>query len=158
MGRSGHAGLCGTARIEVAKLPEMTKPREVTWAIGLLWASIAMGPLVTAADWTFLKSQGSVPKLILDGAVTLAWLGFLTWKVSDGRNWARITLTAMFLLGVPLYFFYLRAAADRSITLVVLSALQALTQGAGIVLTFMAPGKHWFKAPPRVIRPLSEQR
>ena len=135
-----------------------TKPREVNWAVGLLWASIGMGPLLTAMDWNFLKSHGPVPNLIFNQAFTMALMGFLTWNLSYGRNWARIMLTAMFLLGIPVYFFYFKAAADRSITLVVLSILYALIQGAAILLIFIAPGKYWFKASPRLFRQSSGQR
>jgi len=128
-----------------------TKPREVDWAISLMLAALAIGPITTAMDWSHLKSLGPIQRLVLDGVVTLLLLSYFIWKVSQGRNWARITLVVFFLLGLPFYFFYVRAQAGRSAILAILSILQALMQGTGLLLTFVAPAKDWFKKPANVL-------
>jgi len=128
-----------------------TKPREVNWAIFLMWAALAIGPIQEAMDWNHLKSLGSIQRLVIDGAVTLLLLSYFIWKVSQGRNWARITLLVVFLLGLPFYFFYVRAEVGRSAILATLSILQALMQGTGLFLTFIPPAKDWFKKPANVL-------
>src|SRR5215813_1579057 len=107
-------------------LRHMAKPREVNWAIFLMWAALAIGPFEIAMDWNRLKSLGPVGTLVLTNVVTLLLLSYFIWKVSQGRNWARITLLVLFLLGLPFYFFHVRAEFGRSAILAVLSTLQAL--------------------------------
>jgi hypothetical protein len=127
-----------------------TKPREVNWAILLMWAALVIGPIKEAMDWSHRKSLGPIHTQVLIGVVTLLLLSYFIWEVSQGRNWARITLLVLFLLGLPSYFFYVREEFGRSVILAALSILQALMQVTGLLLTFMAPAKDWFKKPVNV--------
>jgi hypothetical protein len=137
-----------------------TRPQDVNWSISLLLASLAIGPIVTVIDLSHLKSLGPIQKIILDAAITFLLLGFLIWKMAQGRNWARITLLVFFLLGLPFYFFFVRAEFSRSSILAMLSILQALLQAAGLLIAFVAPAKYWFKTPVKtnneLDQPLSE--
>jgi hypothetical protein len=128
-----------------------TKPREVKWAISLMLAALAIGPITTAMDWSYLKSLGPIQRLVLNQVFTLLLLSYFIWKVSQGRNWARVTLLVLFLLGLPFYFFYVRAEFGRSAISAVLSILQTVIQGTGLLLTFVAPAKDWFKKPANVL-------
>jgi cell division protein FtsW (lipid II flippase) len=124
-----------------------TKPREVNWAIFLILAAFAIAPIKAAMDWSYLKNLGPIQISVFVGVATLLLLSYFIWKVSQGRNWARITLLVLFLLGLPTYFFHVRAEFGRSAILPVLSILQALMQGTGLLLIFKAPAKDWFKKP-----------
>jgi hypothetical protein len=77
--------------------------------------------------------------------LTLLFFSFLVWKTSQGKNWARITLLVLFALGLPFFFFYLKAEFKRSAILAILSILQGFMQGAGLLLTFISPAREWFK-------------
>ena len=122
-----------------------TRPPQVNWSILLQLVALGIGPVVTALDWNYLKSLGPIQKVISDAAVSLLILGFIIWKMSLGRNWARVTLLVLFLIGLPFYFFYIRAEIGRSAILAALSVLQAIVQGAGLFLVFTDPAKDWFK-------------
>ena len=128
----------------------VTKPREVNWAIFLMWAALVIVPTQEAMDWSYLKSLGPIQTQVLTDVLTLLLLSYFIWEVSQGKNWARITLLVLYLLGLPFYFFYVRAEFGRSVILAVLSILQALMQVTGLLLTFIAPAKDWFKKPANV--------
>jgi hypothetical protein len=128
-----------------------TRPREVKWSIFLQLAALVIGPIITATDWSHLESLGPIRKPVLDAVVTLLLLGYFIWKMSQGKNWARITLLVLFLIGLPFYIFYIRARFGRSAILAVLSILQGLLQGTGLLLAFRASAKVWFKKPLKAV-------
>jgi hypothetical protein len=101
-------------------------------------------------DWSHLRTLGSNSKLVFDGALSLLIVGLLVWKISQGKNWARITYLVLCLFGLPLYLSFVRAAIGRSTALVVLTVLQALMQLAALFLIFVTQTKDWFKASAKV--------
>jgi hypothetical protein len=121
-----------------------TKPRKAGISILLQLIALAIGPVVTAIDWGHLRSLGPIQTVLTEAVLTLFLMAYLIWKMSQGRNWARITLVALFLLGIPFFFPFVRAEFNRSATAAILSIMQALFQGTGLVLAFTAPGKEWF--------------
>jgi hypothetical protein len=79
------------------------------------------------------------------------WL-VIGFKISQGRNWARITFLVLsliglvlFLISLPFYVFYVRAEFGRSPILPVLSVLQGAFQVTGILLAFTPPANDWFR-------------
>jgi glycopeptide antibiotics resistance protein len=112
--------------------------------------ALAIGPIVTAVDWGYLKSLGPIQKDVRDEVATLLPLGNLFWKMSQGRNWARITLLVLFLLELPFYFSFVRAEFGLSAIVAALSITRALFQGAGLLLAFLPPAKDWFRKPAEV--------
>jgi hypothetical protein len=121
-----------------------TSPQEVKWSILLQLAALALAPIVTAIDWSHLKALGPIPKSVVDAIFTLLLVGYFIWKMSRGRNWARITLLVLFLVGLPFSFFYI---SGRSAILAVISILQGLLQGTGLLLAFRPSANDWFKKP-----------
>ena len=113
--------------------------------------ALAIGPTTTAIDWEHLKSLGPIQGLVMIKMFSLLLQCLFIWKASQGENWARISLLVIFLVSIPYHFFNLRAEVDRSIMLAFLSVAHALLQGAGLLVTFQAPAKHWFKNPANVL-------
>lgn len=124
-----------------------SRPPGVNRSIFLQLVALAIGLIATWIDWGHLKSLGPIQKVVLDAVVTLVLLSYLIWKMSQGKNWARISLLVLFLLGLPFYFSFVRAEFGRSAIVAALSIMQALFQGAGLLLAFIAPAKYWFKKP-----------
>jgi hypothetical protein len=128
----------------------VTKPREVGWAISLELAAIALGPVAITLDWKHLNSIAPIPRLVLVQVIAISLIGYLTWKISQGTNWARITLLVLFLLGLPSFFIYLRADFARSLALGVVMVLETLMEGAALWILFIAPASDWFTTPTKV--------
>jgi hypothetical protein len=123
------------------------RPKEVTLAVKLLWASFFMG-----IAGVFLRPAQQVPFVaILIGSV-LAF-GFWAWVITciaNGRNWARI------LFFVVVGFGLIFAALFLSATLAVyrdrpfngfLAAINYALELYTLYLLLSAPARAWFKQP-----------
>lgn len=125
------------------------KPRTVTVAVYLLWASIAIGAVKIPLDLPTLSAMPN-PGLIWSIVVlVLVFFCFLILKISAGRNWARITYLVLFLIGLIPAIPTLTAEFGRSPILGILTIAQAIMQAYAVFLLFTNPGKTWFqkKAP-----------
>ena len=121
------------------------RPRTVTMAVNLLWASIAIGLVKIPLDLPALAAMpypGIVWTVI---ALVLAFFCLLIWKVSQGRNWARYTYLVFFLIGLIPAIPTLMNELQRSPVLVVISVVQFIMQGYAAFLLFTDPGKSWFQ-------------
>jgi hypothetical protein len=123
------------------------KPQEVSRAVILLWVSLAVIPLRTAANWSTFKA-------VLDDVMassifflTAALLVFFIWKISQGKNWARIIFLVLYLLGLPFSLYSLPSDFGRSPIGGICSIAQIVLQGAGLWLICRPPGKDWFTDP-----------
>lgn len=130
-----------------------TKPREVSWAVSLQVAALALGALATALDWNHLKSLGQIPTLVVLQVTVMLLLGYVIWKISVGKNWARITCLVLFLFGLPSFVINARADFARSAVLGAVIVLEALMEGTALWLLFIAPAKYWFDKLPSLPPP-----
>ena len=121
------------------------RPRTVTIAVNLLWASIVIGFVKIPLDLPALAAMPSPGLMWTVIALVLAFFCLLIWKISLGRNWARITYLGFFLIGLIPAVPTLMGELGRSPVLAVLSIVQFIMQGYAIFLLFMTPGKAWFR-------------
>ena len=120
------------------------RPREVSTATRLSIASLALGVLVDALLWRFLISTASVSFTLTVQILTVALLGWLIYKVWQGRNWARITLLIFWLLGLLFWVPTLSKFFEVSPTAGCVNVAQAILQGVALYLVFSSPGRTWF--------------
>jgi len=118
------------------------RPSQVLLAVRLLWASLGLG-IVTSAIMRPHLPPGRETLFIQ--VATFALLGWLTYKIWAGRNWARITFLVLWVLGfIPAVPILLRtfgvSPLAGSINLV-----QSLLQIVALYLVFTNPGRSWFK-------------
>ncbi len=121
------------------------KPVVVRRAIGLLWASLAIGALKTPLNWAYLTSRASGAFNAFVIIFTFAVTAFFIWKIDQGKNWARIVFLVLFLLGVVPFVFIVRSEFARSPASGLLSTLQFGLQAVAFFLIFTSPGKEWFQ-------------
>ncbi len=114
-------------------------------AIGLLWASLAIGALKTPLNWAYLTSRSSGAFNAFVIIFTFAITTFFIWKIGQGKNWARIVFLVLFLLGVVPFVFIVRSEFARSAASGLLSTLQFGLQAVAFFLIFSSPGKEWFQ-------------
>jgi hypothetical protein len=122
------------------------KPPEISRAISLLWASLAVGLVKTPMQWAYLTAQASIAFTGFILVFTLAILSFLILKIGQGRNWARIVFLVFSGLGFLPFLFVLRSEFARSPALGTFSVLQVGLQVFALFLVFTSPGKEWFQA------------
>ena len=128
--------------------PVEARPRQIEWFVVLQCASLALGALKLPLNWTHLIGRASVVSLVFVLGFTTALIGFLTWKVTQGRNWARITLLVLFLIGVLPFVYNVRSELARSVGLATISIVQAALQGLSLALVFTSPVNEWFRGVP----------
>lgn len=123
------------------------RPKEVTLAVKLLWASFFIGIV-----GVFLRPARQVPFVAILILSTLA-LGFWAWVITciaEGRNWARILFFV--LVGIGLVFSVLFISATLALYRErpfngLLSALNYALEIYTFYLLLTAPARQWFNQP-----------
>jgi hypothetical protein len=118
----------------------MEKPKNITLAVNLSWASIAIGFISLFFNPAAAAGLGS----LIPSVIAFALVAFLVIKLSAGRNWARITLLVLFVLGMLMEVFALSTIFQISALLGILSLAQAALQAYVLYLVFTKPGSDWF--------------
>jgi hypothetical protein len=121
------------------------KPSQVVLAVRLLWGMLALGLMNSAVQWPKLVEATPAEMIVAIQLVTFAIVGWLTIKISSGRNWARITYLVLFLIGLPGFFLQMPAVLAYSMLAAVLSFVQLAAQGLALVLVFRKPGSDWYR-------------
>jgi hypothetical protein len=107
--------------------------------------SLGLGILNSALLWPYLISKASVGFILTVQIATFAIFGALTYQIWLGRNWARITVLLLGLLGLPSYIPTLRTFLSVSFVAGFISLLQMALQVAALYLIFAKPGRSWFR-------------
>ena len=123
------------------------RPKEVTLAVKLLWASFFIG-----IAGVFLRPAQQVPFIAILIVSILAF-GFWAWVITciaRGRNWARILFFV--LLGIGLVFAVLFLSATLALSRErpfngFLAALNYALEIYTLYLLLTAPAREWFKQP-----------
>jgi hypothetical protein len=121
------------------------RPKEVTLAVRLLWASFFIG--ITGV---FLRPSQQVPFIAILIVSILAF-GFWAWVITciaNGRNWARILFFVLVGFGLVFAVLFLSATLalyrDRPFN-GFLAALNYALEIYTLYLLLTAPARAWFK-------------
>ena len=121
------------------------KPSQISTAVNLLWASLAIGFVNTLMD---TQDLGSIAPPAFTNFILIsvfAVMALLIVFISKGKNWARITSLVLFVLGslpsIPLVL----GEFTRSPVLGAFSIIQIALEVVALYLVFTKPGAGWFK-------------
>ena len=117
----------------------VARPPAVTLAIRLLWCSLALGTLSSILGQVLTSSAGVVSVVI--GLALGAWV---THKVSQGRNWARIASLVVFLVAVAAVVLQLTESVQRSVFVAITEVASYALHGLALYLVFTGAGARWF--------------
>ena len=121
------------------------KPQPIVTAVNLLWASLAVGLVKMLMDFSNLSGVAPAAFTNFILIFTFALNAFLIFKISAGRNWARITLLVMFIIGVLPTLPIVLGEFSRSAVVGALSVSQIGLQVYALFLLFTLPGSSWFR-------------
>lgn len=121
------------------------KPQPVVTAVNLLWASLAVGLVKMLMDFSNLSSMAPAAFTNFILIFTFALIAFLIFKISAGRDWARITFLVMFIIGILPALPIVLGELSRSAVVGVLSVAQIGLQVYALFLLFTRPGSSWFR-------------
>jgi hypothetical protein len=119
-------------------------PKPVRQAVMLLFVLIAVGVInliITLTQSDAPTVGGGVPGTL----IFVALYTWLTLMIRNGKNWARIVITVLFLIGILLGLVGLAVAGVPAI-LKLVSAVQIAVQIAVLVLLFARASNEFFAA------------
>jgi len=123
----------------------VVRPPRVTTAVQVLIASLVLGVL-TAAFNIVRVASGKTMLVALVIVLAFFGLGFLlVWRIAAGKNWARIFLLVLVILGTPLAIPGYRASLRLNVVAGSVSILINILQLIGAYLLFTGSSNSWFR-------------
>lgn len=114
-------------------------PPGVSNAIQLIWVTLVVNAVMSALDFDDASSEAIALNTIL-----LAFSGFVTIKIAEGKNWARIAYSALVALDIALIFaFGMDEATDLE---AYVSVILLAIEGWILIRLFNAEADQWFKS------------
>lgn len=126
----------------------LNAPRQVKWFVGLQFLGLALSVVVSVIARNALGGRPELSHFIIVLSAFLAIEIFLIRKVWIGKNWARLTMLAWFLLGSISLFFYKAPAPVPNpfpASLTAIGLVLAILQGLSFVTLFIKPADNWFQ-------------
>ncbi|HEY6230004.1 MAG TPA: hypothetical protein VIW64_01960 [Pyrinomonadaceae bacterium] len=121
------------------------RPERVTTAVQLLSGSLVLG-LLTASFNVVRNASGKTMLVALVIVVIFFGLGFLlAWRIAAGKNWARIFLLVLVVVGTPLAIPGYRASLRLSTVAGLFSIFINLLQLITAYLLFTGSSNSWFR-------------
>ena len=125
----------------------MNKPRAVGIAVYLMILTLLLGMVVLALDYDYMVALAPAAGVLGAVAISVLISGLLIWKISQGRNWARIVMLVFFIFGCFSAYNIIMQSLERSVLLGGLQVLQQACQLVALVLLFIPPGSEYFRKP-----------
>jgi hypothetical protein len=123
----------------------VVRPQRVTTAVQVLAASLALG-LLTAVFNVVRNASGKTMLVALGIVIVFFGLGFLlVWRIAAGKNWARIFLLVLVIVGTPLAIPGYRASLRLNVVAGSVSILINILQLIGAYLLFTGSSNSWFR-------------
>jgi hypothetical protein len=123
----------------------LERPKRVTAGVQFLLISLALGT-ITAAVHVFRNAAGTSMVLALLIVLAFFGLGFLlVWRITAGKNWARIILLVLVVVGTPLAVPGYFASLKQNMVSGSLSIFISLLQLIGTFLLLKGKSNTWFR-------------
>lgn len=137
------------ARLEHGSDRLPIRPKLVTAAIYLFWASVAIGVIAGMPNLIALRGLpgGAILVASLFIGVLMALFVGMWVKIANGRRWARTTLVTLMMLGAIPGIKALLIAWAGSKSEGLLTSAQFALQAASVFLLFMPSADDWFCRP-----------
>ena len=121
------------------------RPRQVSWAVWLLWTELALDVLQIVVD--VRPTEGNALFLFALGGfvIGLGIEAFVIYKLATRRNWARYVILLFAILNLLDWVGSLRQGLITDPFRGVMTSLELMLDCVALFLVFTSPGKHWFK-------------
>jgi len=130
------------------------KPQPVRVAVTLLYIALLIGVINGLLNIFFVSATNSVETAMPYGSVlsvimllvATAILGFFYFKIGQGRNWARILVLVLFILGALYFVFSIVGMFQEGYLIPVISIINTIIILIAIVLLFKQEASDWFRS------------
>lgn len=121
----------------------LSRPRDIDRGVKLAYSSLLFGIVADVVDFRHFFTLDNLTATVFAYGLIL----FLTLKVSSGRNWARIVLLLIFLLGLGFLGLYPRlfVEAFKRNPIMLLQIVPGLLQAAALFFWFRHDSGAWLK-------------
>lgn len=124
-----------------------SRPRQVLIAVALLWLSLVLGIPEAVLSSRQVEGGAAGAAVAVVMLVIFGLFGFVTVKVYQGRNWARIVMLVLTALSVLAMLFPSDESNAQGPGLQGLYLFDVLIEVVAMYLVFSKPGSLWFKPP-----------
>ena len=133
---------------------QLTRPSKVAAAVTLMYASIVIWIIRCILITPYLLERRLMVSPFIIMSFILAILLFFTYMTGKGKNWARITILAIFILRILFSIVYFCVPESRSIIMElfsdhppssVIGLLEFCLNFAGLLLLFQRDSSTWFR-------------
>lgn len=130
------------------------RPRRITIAIKLLYLNLGIGILRSFLEAARLTSSAPAPIgfIVVIQIVTLAIIMFLIYIIGKGKNWARIIILVLFLIGLPFSIRPLLQSLAANLFSGLLGIAQTILQIIALIFLFQKASSDWFKKAKTIAR------
>lgn len=128
------------------KSTQLEIPKKIKQSANLIYISLLVGFFKSSLyeTMTSLKIL-SDPKNLAAALVTILLIGFIGYMISQGKNWARIILLVLFILGLVGYPTIVMTEFKISPIIGIVSIIQMLIQLYVLFILFSRETNLWFK-------------
>ncbi|GEP46099.1 nuclear transport factor 2 family protein [Brevifollis gellanilyticus] len=128
-------------------LDRSERPRQVLFAVRLLYASLGVGFLKIGIEASALTKIHSADRLVFLTLVIFVIMALFFALIGMGKNWARILFLVSFLVGIPFWPGNMADAFRFSAFSGSLHVVQAGLQLWALILLFQSDSSAWFRRP-----------
>lgn len=127
-----------------SEITEVSK--KIRQAANLVYLSLLVG-LIKSIFYETMTNQKilSDSKSLTIGIVTIIIIGFIGYKIGQGKNWARITLLVLFIIGMIGFPFIILNEFQINPIIGVVSITQMFIQLYVLIILFSGESKDWFR-------------
>jgi hypothetical protein len=121
-------------------------PKKIKLAANLIYLSLFVG-FIKSVSYETLTNQKmlSDPQALTVGIVTIILIGLLAYAIGQGKNWSRITLLILFILGMLGYPLLVLNEFQTNPIIGIVSIVQMGIQLYALIILFSGESKEWFK-------------
>jgi hypothetical protein len=131
----------------VADPPPQPVPKKVRLAVNLLWLSLALAVPVCYLGTVRSVAAALFPLMVAIYVFVFGFYALLYVQVYRGKNWARIVVLILALIGALFLFFQQDGPTAPGLLERSLDLVSTLLDFSAMYLVFTKPGAAWFKRP-----------
>lgn len=121
----------------------LLRPDKVGLAVLLLYVSLGIGLLRSLMEAP--QQEAPIGLIIFISLLVLGITGFFIFMIGKGKNWARITLLVLFIVGIPLAVPQLFHSLASNPISGLLGIAQTAVQAFALYFLFLKPSADWFR-------------
>lgn len=124
---------------------QISRPEKVAIAVKLFYITLGIGVLRSIMEASIHAQMASPAFVMFVAFFVLGIMWLFIYMIGKGRNWARITLLVLFIVGIPFSVLTLLQSLAANPISGLLGIGQTVIQIIALVFLFQKPSSDWFR-------------